>query len=275
MIRRRGLPLVFWQHEPGGREKFHDKVGAWTPPDLVIANSEFTAGSSALRFPSVPVEVIYCPVPAPPASGPEVRDEVRRELGTAPETVVLLQASRLDRLKGTHVLIEALGGLADVPGWAFWLAGGIQRAPDRAYRDELEARAEALGIAGRVRFLGSRTDVPRLLAAADVYCQANVGPESFGIALVEALDAGVPVVTSRLGGAVEVIDASCGELLPAGDVPALRDALAGLIADPARRRALGDAGPARARRLCDPSATLGRLAEVLGRRPVSQIAART
>lgn len=273
--RRAGLPLAFWRHEAGDQARFHDRHGARTPPDLVIANSRFTAATTGVRFPGVPVEVIYCPVPPPPAFAPGTREEVRRELGAGPEDVVLFQASRLDRLKGTHVLIEALGGLAGVSGWRFWLAAGVQRPPDRPYLDEMAARAEALGIADRVRFLGGRSDVPRLLAGADVYCQANVGPESFGISLVEALDAGLPVVTSRLGGAAEAVDETCGVLVPPGDVAALREALAGLIADPARRAALGAAGPPRARRMCDPAATLGRLAEALRRLVPFRVAAST
>ena len=67
-----------------------------------------------------------------------------------------------------------------------------------------------------MRWLGQRRDVPELLAAADIYCQPNVGAEPFGIVFVEALYTGLPVVTTALGGALEIIDASCGVLVPPG-----------------------------------------------------------
>ena len=58
----------------------------------------------------------------------------------------------------------------------------------------------AAGLTVRVVFTGHRTDVASVLAAADVYCHTNTGPEPFGLAIVEALHAGLPVLASRLGG---------------------------------------------------------------------------
>jgi glycosyltransferase involved in cell wall biosynthesis len=105
-------------------------------------------------------------------------------------------------------------------------------------------------------FLGQRTDVARLLQAADVHCQPNTGAEPFGLAFVEALYAGVPVVTSDLGGATEIVTPACGVLVAPGDTAALTAALQALMDDPARRATLGAAGPARARALCDPDAQM-------------------
>jgi glycosyltransferase involved in cell wall biosynthesis len=75
--------------------------------------------------------------------------------------------------------------------------------------------------------------------------------------------AGLPVVATALGGATEVVDASCGLLVPPGDAPALAAALRRMIEDPVERRRLGAAGPARAHALCDPGAQIGRLRELL------------
>ena len=99
---------------------------------------------------------------------------------------------------------------ASLSGWVCWTAGGAQRPAEAAYLAELRQTAARLGIAERVRFLGQRTDVPHLLAAADVHCQPNTGPEPFGLAFVEALAAGRPVVTTALGGALEIVDETCG-----------------------------------------------------------------
>jgi glycosyltransferase involved in cell wall biosynthesis len=173
--------------------------------------------------------------------------------------------ARLERLKGHAVWLDALGRLRDLPGWEAWLVGGVQRPSDLAYLAELKQGADRAGIAGRVKFLGHRADAAAVMAAADVYCQPNTGPEGFGLTFVEAMAAGLPVVTSGIGGGAEVVGESCGVLLPPGDAGAVADALRGLIPDPARRRALGSAGPARARALCDPGSQLGRLRDELVR----------
>ena len=129
--------------------------------------------------------------------------------------------------------------------------------------DTLVASAHRCGIEDRLRWLGERQDVRRLLAAADVHCQANVAPEPFGVAYVEALAAGLPVVASSAGGAIEIVDSSCGVLVPPGDAEALARALAPLIADGAIRAKLGAGAPARARQLCDPASQMLRLVDVL------------
>ena len=114
-----------------------------------------------------------------------------------------------------------------------------------------------------MRFLGEREDVARLLAAADIYCQPNTGPEPFGISVVEALAAGIPVVTTRLGAAPEIVDDSCGRLVDAGDTAALTSTLSALAADADVRRRLGRAGVARAAQFSDLRVSTARLAEAI------------
>jgi glycosyltransferase involved in cell wall biosynthesis len=140
-----------------------------------------------------------------------------------------------------------------------WIVGGAQRPHERAYLAELEAQAAAASIADRVRFLGQRADVPQLLAAADVHCQPNISPEPLGLAFIEALNAGLPVVSTRMGGAAEIVTERCGVLVDPGDATALADVLRRLIADPLERARLGEAGPARAAVLSDPARVLRRL----------------
>jgi glycosyltransferase involved in cell wall biosynthesis len=123
--------------------------------------------------------------------------------------------------------------------------------------------ATKLGIVDRIRFLGRRTDVARLLAAADIHCQPNLGPEPFGITFVEAMAAGLPIVTTVLGAAAEVVTPANGILVPPADAPALASALQRLISDPDLCRHLGDAGPSRARQLCDPGSRMEDLRQLL------------
>jgi glycosyltransferase involved in cell wall biosynthesis len=213
-------------------------------------------------FPGVPSETIHQPV-SPQEASDRVsnRHGIRAELQTAEDAVVIVQSCRFERWKGHALLLAALGELAGVPGWTCWLAGGVQRRHEQQYVAELRQQATDLEISERVRFLGQRTDIGDVLAAADIHCQPNTGPEPFGVAFVEALHAGLPVVTTAMGGALEIIDENCGVLVPPGEPQALAAALGRLIRDAEPRKKLGANGPARALRLSDP---VNQLSKVLG-----------
>jgi glycosyltransferase involved in cell wall biosynthesis len=129
--------------------------------------------------------------------------------------------------------------------------------------ETLERASSKLGILGRVRFLGERSDVSRILRAADIYCQPNTGPEPFGLAFVEALGVGIPVISTAIGAATEIIDDSCGVLVEPGDIESLAGALRRLIEERGERSRLGAAGPGRAQALCDPIRQIKRLAQAL------------
>jgi glycosyltransferase involved in cell wall biosynthesis len=143
------------------------------------------------------------------------------------------------------------------------MAGGAQRPHEAQYLQELQAQAQELGIADRVQFLGQRADVPSLLVAADIHCQPNTGPEPFGIAFVEALYAGLPVVTTAMGGGLEIVDESCGKLVAPDDANALSQVLRSLITNPGERTALATGGLARADQLSNPARQMTRLHDLL------------
>jgi glycosyltransferase involved in cell wall biosynthesis len=264
--RAAGIPLAFWLHDALGEGHAPDPLARRVRPDLALCNSRFTRETLPRLYPGIPAEVVYCPVHPPvlSASPDEARRSVRPELGTGMDEVVFVQVSRMEAWKGHERHLRALGAMAELPGWKCWMVGGAQRPEERDHLARLHALATELGIAERVVFTGERRDVPGLLAAADVFCQPNREPEPFGVALVEALYAGLPVVATASGGAAEVVDAECGIPVPPGDGGALAEALRRLAADAGLRRRLGAAGPARARALCDPERQARRLHEVLG-----------
>lgn len=263
-VRRNRVRLAFFAHNPLDRPTLLDRWAARTRPDVVIANSRFTAASVPKLLPGVPIEVAYLPVQVElPADRIGTRSAVRAELGTPESAVVILTACRMEGLKGHPILLEAFKQLRANPDWVAWIAGGAQRPQELAYSAELKATVARLGIDSRVRFLGQRSDVSRLLVAADVLCQPNTGPESFGLAFAESLAAGVPVVTTSIGGAVEIVDGSCGVLVPPGDPETVAEALGKLIADPVLRRTLGANGPRRAKELCGPPDVFPRLIAAL------------
>jgi glycosyltransferase involved in cell wall biosynthesis len=105
--------------------------------------------------------------------------------------------------------------------------------------------------------------VPRLMAAADIYCQPNLTPEPFGIAFVEALAAGLPVVTTAAGGALEILDEQCGVLVPDSTPAAIAAALQRLIDTPSLRALLSAAAPAQANRISDPAARLAEIRDLV------------
>jgi glycosyltransferase involved in cell wall biosynthesis len=262
--RRCRVPVVFCGHDGHSGAHWLERLASWTQPDLIVANSCWNRSALQTIFPGVLTEVVYpLVVPSDVPNRPAARQEVRARLGTPASAVVLLMAARLEPWKGHAVLIEALGPLTELPGWECWVAGGVQRPEERTYLQNLERRLSAAGLSRRVRFLGQRSDVARLMASADVYVQPNVEPEQFGRALVEAMAAGLPVITTAMGGPLEYVAPSCGFLLPPGDPVTLREHLRELIVRPELRAALGSAGPGRARAFCNPHEYMERTHTIL------------
>jgi glycosyltransferase involved in cell wall biosynthesis len=266
VIRQAGVPLLFWMHNDALGRHWTERWAARSVPDLAICNSHFVAKTLPALFPrrTPPHETIYCPISDSALTlSPEKRGELRREFDTAKDTCVIIQVGRMEPYKGHALHLDALASLADVPGWMCWIVGGAQREHEARYLAELKDRAEKAGVADRIRFLGERRDVPRLLAGADIFCQPNLTGEPFGIVFIEALYAGLPVVTAAIGGPLEIIDETCGILTPPGNAGALAEALLRLISGPDLRRSLGKAGPSRAGTLCRPDIILDKLAGII------------
>jgi len=264
VVRRAGVPLVFWAHLAMTGRHWTEKLARRVIPELVVSNSRFTASTLPALYPGVPSAIVYAPV----ANGNRPSclkspGAVRAELETGKDAVVILSACRSERWKGHLLLVEALAELKTTGNWTWWQAGGAQRRSEEQYLRRVKQAARKCGVSNRVRWLGERHDVPALLTAADVYCQPNLEPEPFGMVFVEALAAGLPVVTSASGGALEILDQSCGRLVPMGDRAALASTLRDLIEDRALRAQLAAAAPERARRLCDPTIFDRRLFDVL------------
>jgi glycosyltransferase involved in cell wall biosynthesis len=261
VVQRAGVPCVLWQHDAVTGASVVERASSRIGADLVICNSNWTARSTSAIFPDVPRRVVYCPVQSEPVAS-NARAAVRDALGAAADDVVVLAASRIEAWKGHANLIRALATLGS-RRWTLWVAGGAQRRHERDYAAAIAGEVGRLGLESRVKFLGERRDVRQLLAGADLFAQANTEPEPFGVVFAEALLAGVPVVTTRMGGAPEIVDESCGRLVPGKDQAALVDALDELISNDRLRTSLGAAGVAHAFAVCDPSVVLPRLEAAL------------
>lgn len=259
-VKRAGVPLILWLHDVARGKHWLERLARLVRPDLVIANSAFTASTiPRLYRGSVRHAVLYHPLGPLAIGDTSARARLREELETSPRSIVIATISRLQALKGHEVMLAALGQLRDRPEWTYWCVGGPQRPSEYRYLERLKALARSLGIADRVRFAGQRSDIGNVLSAIDIQCQPNTDSEAFGISFIEALYAGRPVITSRLGGPAEIIDESCGVLVPPGDSDALAAALRRVLDDPAYFERIAANGPARARLLCDPARQIAQL----------------
>ena len=126
---------------------------------------------------------------------------------------------------------------------------GSMTAGDARYVDALRAKLDAAGCAGDVEFLPnvSREEKVRFLRSLDVFSVPATASEAFGLYVIEALAAGVPVIQPRAWAFPEIVNESCGVLFEPGKTAetaagALADALEKLLCDPTRARALGVAG---------------------------------
>jgi glycosyltransferase involved in cell wall biosynthesis len=215
----------------------------------VVAVSPATADRLAAAGLDRPVVIPNAVFPTPPVFG---RGEIRASLGVPERTPVALCLARLEPQKRHDVLLDAW---AAVEGEAvLWLAG------DGSLRAELERRAQALG--RRVEFLGTRADVPDLLAAADVTVLTSDW-EGLPLAVLESMAAGRPVVATGVGGIGEVLAGGGGIVVPPADPAATAAALNSLLFDPARRETVAAEGIRAIERDYDPHTLMKSYDELL------------
>jgi N-acetyl-alpha-D-glucosaminyl L-malate synthase BshA len=206
--------------------------GIVTPSDALRQAARDTLGVTA------PVEIIPNFVDSARFAPPALRD--RRRLAAcfptpAPDGPVLFHVSNFRPVKRVGDLLDVLARLRrDRPARLVLVGDG----PDRP---ALEARALSMGLGDHVAFLGRRADFVDDLRHADAFVLPSES-ESFGVAALEALAAGVPVFGYRVGGLPEVVTDDVGRLVAPFDVDALADAIGAAVATPEARDALGHAG---------------------------------
>jgi glycosyltransferase involved in cell wall biosynthesis len=264
-LRGRAGPLVFWtvqntdftlraEHLPGQRWLLRPKRAAYRllyraalrRLDGFIAVSEDVRAAVMREIGAVPDEkiaVIYNSVDLRRYQISVDRAAIRRGLGLPEGARVASMVATCKRQKGHSYLIEAAGSLvARRPDLHILLIG------DGELRGALEAQARAAGVERHIHFLGSRLDVPELLAASDYFVLPSLW-EGLSMALVEAMAAGLPVVATAVSGSRQVmLDGETGLLVPPADPQQLAAALQALLDDPERARAMGAAARRRVER---------------------------
>jgi glycosyltransferase involved in cell wall biosynthesis len=228
----RGVPLLATLHGVPPRQYAAAARLLARCADRVVAVSPYVATELGRHgFPAGRVEVVPNAIDPLPVHD---RTEARRRLGLPDEQVVGVCLARMTVQKRHDLLLAAWQRL---PADAVLLLAG-----DGPTRPAVEDAVRRLGLTDRVRVLGERTDVDRLLAAADLAVLATDW-EGLPISVLEAMAAGVPVVVSDVGDVAATVGEAARTVEP-GSVPALAGALADLVGDPGGRARLGARGRA-------------------------------
>jgi len=239
-----GVPVVvvtemavdLWK---GRSEQFIDRrLATWC--DRLVGNSHAVVDFyRRLGVPDDRLAMIYSGMGAeePPMVDPRA---IRTSFGFEAGAPLVLFAGRLAEQKRVDDLLKALDLLQHVqPDLRTVIAG------DGPLRDQLEETAQAYHLDGRVRFLGHRDDLPRLLAAADLVVLPSAY-EGLPNVVLEAMRFRKPVVATAAPGTTEaVVDGQTGLLIPVGNVTLLARAIRDIVRDPTLARRLGEAGRVR------------------------------
>ncbi len=212
-----------------------DGVAAISP---AVADALESAGVPRAGIAIIPSGV-DCERLRPPTVTERRAARIRFALGEG--DVALGAIGALEPRKGHRGLIDAIARLREMEPLRCLIAGG------GGERVELAAQIERLGLARRVRLIGPIEDARELLWALDIFAMPSL-KEGLGVAALEAMACGLPVVASRTGGLADLIeDDVTGALAAPGDAGALADAIAALAAAPMRRMEIGSAALARVR----------------------------
>jgi glycosyltransferase involved in cell wall biosynthesis len=202
---------------------------------LICVSAGARASFAAAGVPPGKLRVVRNGIVPQPSTAP--RHVARRALGLPSDMPIALTIARFTEQKGHRLLLAAIPAvLVRRPGARFlWVGEG-------PLKPEMEEAVAALGLDDRVRFLGQRSDVAALMAAADLFVLPSMF-EGLPLVALEAMAAGLPVVGTRVCGTDEVVvDGETGRLVEGGHAPALADAVSEVLADPSLAARWGAAG---------------------------------
>jgi glycosyltransferase involved in cell wall biosynthesis len=189
---------------------------------------------------------------------PTARARIRAELGVPRDRIVIITVSRLVWHKGYPELAAAMRSVPEAELWVVGERLDSDRGPDMA------ALLRSAGLGYRLRLLGYRTDIPALLAAADIFTLPSRF-EGLPMSVIEAMLTALPVVATNVRGPAEqVIDGTTGFSVAPGDPAALAAGLARLARHPDLRARMGEAGRLRALERYDEAKVLARTLDLLG-----------
>lgn len=262
----RRVPVVLIKHvgtmhakrDPAHRWLYRNLAQAWAISRVIRDNLIATHPLSPEK-----VEVVHHGLDLSRFQVPhQTRSRIRRELGFAHDALVVGTVGRLEPGKGHLEFLRMVGQVArQVPQSAFLVVGGATRGEE--FRAEPIFRlAQELNLGPRLVFAGFREDIPAVLSAMDVFAFPSRA-EAFGLVVIEAMAAGLPVVSTASDGVLDiVVDGESGLLVPPQDVAALETAVLRLLRHPRLRRAFGAAARRRVEELFTAERMVQRVVEL-------------
>lgn len=249
------IRVLYTDHVGGQRPKkspYHRF--AYGNVDRVLSISQATFARNVKNLP-LPRERVTClphgvdTTTYRPATNAAAVAAKRAELGIPEGAVAIGLPGRVTQGKGQDVWVKALLELPDELDFFAVSIGGTDYASGgtEAFYRELVAMIKGTPLADKIRFLGHRADLAEILPALDLVCIPSEN-EAFGLTIIESMACAMPIIGSNTGSLPELVDEASGVLVGPFDVAAWRDALAALIEDDARRRAMGEAARQRVER---------------------------
>lgn len=234
------LQVVFTEHgrlsdaPPSVRRRLANRVLAKVPRAVIAVSEDMKHHIVREGFAPNAVGVIYNGIDVGPCPSAATRQQIREELGVADGTLVIGTIARLDPVKDLRILVRATADVANEwPVCTIVIGDGPERR-------NLEAQASSLEMQRAIRFLGYRDDARDWLAGCDVYVNSSIS-EGVSLTILEAMAARLAIVATRVGGTPEVVDETCGRLIPSRDSGRLAAALLELARAPGTRADLGRA----------------------------------
>ena len=226
------------------------KILSWVIPTFIVANSQATLDTLTDGKRRAKSRVVHdgCEVPVS-MSGPEQNQPVKVGL-----------IGRISPWKGQHIFIQAAGLIRnEFPDVRFQIIGAPLFS-EFEYESELKRLTADLQLERQVEFTGFVRDVQGAIEELQIVVHASTVGEPFGQVVIEGMAAGRPVIATNGGGVPEiVVDQVTGLLVPMNDARALADAMASLLRNPGKGRAMG----ARGRRRVEDLFTIERSAKAV------------
>jgi glycosyltransferase involved in cell wall biosynthesis len=176
------------------------------------------------------------------------KEGCRARWGLPPDLPVVGIVGTIQRWKGHHEVISAIKKVKEkIPNIKCVIVGGIY---DPVYENELRHLVETLNLKDNIIFLGYQSNTLSVMNAMDIVVHASILPEPFGRVLIEAMSLGKPVIATKAGGPIEIIeDQVSGLLVPPSDPEALSDAIIHLLQDPSGGAEMGRSGRERVEKM--------------------------
>jgi L-malate glycosyltransferase len=253
-LRRPGIQVVFTEHgrlsdaPPSAKRRTANRVLRNLPARVFSVSEDLKRHLVAEGFAADSVDVIYNGIDVGPLPDPAARASARASPSISDDELVIGTIGRLDPVKDFGTLMRAVAALPESHRARLVIIG------DGPERSRLEQLAAGLAAGSRIRLVGHRDNARQWLPAFDIFVNSSIS-EGVSLTILEAMAAGLPVIATRVGGTPEVVDESCGRLVPARDPASLEALLRSIAQQRDERRQLGR----RARERVETRFTLDRM----------------